>query len=125
MMLVPSIAIAIFTNIFKKEDYQVDLFDATHYRSADDTSPQKRVKFLQARAFCEEQDLGAKIKTDLIGDFIKKVDSFKPDFIAVSVVEDFFLQAIKLLGAISERDIPTLVGGDIRNRRAGCGYLLS
>ena len=92
MMLVPSIAIAIFTNILKKEGYQVDLFDATYYKGADDSSPQRRVKFLQARPFSEERDLGVVTKTDLSRDFIKKVDSFTPDFIAVSIVEDSFLR---------------------------------
>ena len=111
MMLVPSIAISIFANIFKKQGYQVDLFDATHYQSADESSPQKRVKFLQARQFSEEDDLGVKTKKDLIGDFVKKVDIFKPDFIAFSVVEDSFLQCIELLRAISDRNIPALVGG--------------
>jgi len=31
LMLVPSIAIAIFTRIFKDKGYQVELFETTHY----------------------------------------------------------------------------------------------
>lgn len=111
MMLVPPLSISIFTHILKKQGYQVDLFDATHYRDNKISSPQRRVKFLQARPFSEEKDLGVKIKTDLIRDFIKKVDLFRPDFITVSVVEDSFLQAIELLRVISDQNIPTLVGG--------------
>lgn len=111
MMLVPPLSISIFTHILKKQGYQVDLFDATHYRDNKISSPQRRVKFLQARSFSEEKDLGVKIKTDLIGDFIRKVDLFRPAFIAVSVVEDSFLQAIELLRTISDQNIPTLVGG--------------
>ena len=49
MMLVPSLAIGIFTNILKNQQYKVDLFDTTHYVSDENSSPQNRVKFLQAR----------------------------------------------------------------------------
>ena len=85
MMLVPSLAIGIFTRILKKKNYQVDLFDTTHYVSKENSSPQNRVKFLQARDFSEENDLGVRIKTDLIGDYIKKVEKFKPDLIISSL----------------------------------------
>ena len=44
MMLVPSLAIGIFTNLLKKEGYIVDLFDTTHYVSEENSSPQNRVK---------------------------------------------------------------------------------
>ena len=71
MMLVPSLAIGIFTRILKKEKYRVSLFDTTHYLSEENSSPQNRVKFLQARNFNEENDLGVRIKTDLINDYVK------------------------------------------------------
>ena len=69
MMLVPSLAIGIFTNILKNQQYKVDLFDTTHYVSDENSSPQNRVKFLQAREYDESNDLGIRIKTDLLGDF--------------------------------------------------------
>ena len=111
MMLVPSLAIGIFTRILKKEKYQVDLFDTTHYVSEENSSPQNRVKFLQARDFNEENDLGVRIKTDLTGDYINKVESFKPDFIIYSVVEDCYRQTLVLMEAIKNFDIPHIVGG--------------
>lgn len=111
MMLVPSIAIALFTRIFKKEGYQVDLFDTTHYISEENSSPQNRVKYLQAREFSEEKDLGVKIKTDLLGDFRKKVLEYKPDLMVVSVVEDAFLQSVKMLNTVLDLSIPHIVGG--------------
>ena len=75
-MLVPSIVIALFTKILKDKGYIVDLFDTTHYVSEENSSPQNRVKYLQARKFSDTDDLGIKIKTDLIGDFRENVKKF-------------------------------------------------
>lgn len=110
MMLVPPTAIALFTGILRRAGYTVDLFDSTHYITEETSSPQKRVKYLQARPF-SEKDLGVKPKTDLIGDFVAKVDSFRPDLLVVSVVEDTFRQALTLLDSISAQEIPTIMGG--------------
>ncbi|MBI4707950.1 MAG: radical SAM protein [Candidatus Omnitrophica bacterium] len=111
MMLVPSIAIGLFTKILKREGYALDLFDTTHYVSDENSSPQNRVKYLQARNFKEKEDLGVKIKTDLLGDFRKKVLEFQPDLLLMSVVEDAFLQAVKMLEVIQDLQIPHLMGG--------------
>ena len=111
LMLVPSIVIALFTKILKNQGYVVDLFDTTHYISKENSSPQNRVKYLQARNFSDTDDLGIKIKTDLLGDFKKKVTSFQPDIIIISVVEDSFRQAIKMLEFVDVFDIPHLIGG--------------
>ena len=111
MMLVPSLAIGIFTNILKKEGYSVDLFDTTHYVSEENSSPQNRVKYLQAREFSDTNDLGVRIKTDLLGEFRQKVLEYQPDFLIYSVVEDCFTQTLSLMEQIKDLDIPHLVGG--------------
>ncbi len=111
MMLVPSLAIGIFTRILKKKKYQVSLFDTTHYVSEENSSPQNRVKFLQARDFSEENDLGVRIKTDLIEDYISKIKSFNPHLLIYSVVEDCYRQTLALMEAIKDLNIPHLIGG--------------
>ncbi|MAS81224.1 MAG: hypothetical protein CMF45_00890 [Legionellales bacterium] len=111
MMLVPSLAIGIFTNILKSKEYQVDLFDTTHYVSDENSSPQNRVKFLQAREYDESNDLGIRIKTDLLGDFRKKVTEFQPDLLMYSVVEDCYNQCLALMTEIKDLEIPHIVGG--------------
>ncbi len=111
MMLVPSLAIAIFTSILKKQGYIVDLFDTTHYVVPENSSPQNRVKFLQAREFDEANDLGVRFLTDLTGDYEKKVDSFDPHLIVYSVVEDCYRQTLSLMDTIKDKEIPHLVGG--------------
>ena len=111
MMLVPSLAIGIFTNLLKKEGYIVDLFDTTHYVSEENSSPQNRVKYLQAREFSDTNDLGVRIKTNLLEDFRQKIMDYQPDLLIYSVVEDCFNQTLSLMEQISDLDIPHLVGG--------------
>ena len=66
---------------------------------------------MNVRTFNITDDLGITIKTDLIGDFRRKVEEFNPDFMIYSVVEDAFLQTLDLLRSISDLNIPHLVGG--------------
>lgn len=113
LMLVPPLAIGIFTKILQDQGYQVDLFETTAYLS-DDTniSPENRVKFLQARSFDYEEDLGVEIKTsNMYEDFRKKVDEYLPHLLIFSVVEDAFFQAINLLQSIEDLNIPHILGG--------------
>ena len=99
LMLVPPLAVAIFTRIIKDNGYTVDLFDTTEYVDLDeDTSPQNRVKYLQARDFDEKEDLGVCVKTNLLEDYSNKILSYSPNVIIyVSVVEDVFKKCIKMI----------------------------
>jgi len=110
-MLVPPLAIGVFTKLLRDEGYVVDLFDTTSYISEDSTSPQNRVKFLQAREFDESEDMGVAIKLDMMGDFRKKVEEFKPDLVAYSVVEDAFLKTLRLMRQIEDIEVPHILGG--------------
>ena len=112
MMLVPSMAIAVFTGILRRAGYEVDLFDTTHYVAPTPISSEEvRAGWLQLRTFDPEKDLGVHLGTDIIGDFQRKVDDFKPDLIVMSTVEDTFLQGISMLDSISDANIPSIVGG--------------
>ena len=112
MMLVPSLAMAIFTRLMKEQNYRVELFETTHYLDDGGSSPQNRVKFAQARGFDYENDLGNEVRTeDMFTDFRQRVLEFKPDILLVSVVEDVFLQAVGLLEAVEDLKIPHLMGG--------------
>ena len=111
LMLVPSIAVGLFTRILKANGYVVELFETTHYLSDEVLSSEKRQEMLNWRDFDVSEDLGIEIKKDMMGDFRKKVLSFKPDFLVFSAVEDAFLQAVKLLGHIRELEIPHIIGG--------------
>ena len=111
LMLVPPLSIGLFTHILKNQGYVVELFDTTSYVSDEATSPQNRVKYLQARQFDESNDLGIAIKWDMLGDFRRKVEEFKPDVLLLSVVEDVFRKALALLREVEDLNIPHLMGG--------------
>lgn len=112
LMLVPPLAVGLFTTILKDIGYEVDLFDTTHYSDVDSSSPSNRVKYLQAREFSENNDLGVSINADMIGDFSKKIEDFEPDLlIFTAVVEDSFLKAISLLECSEKYNIPHICGG--------------
>ena len=110
MMLVPSLAIALFTGLLKDAGYEVDLFDTTHYMSEEKSNPDIREEYLQHRPF-DIAEIGVQLKTDIVGDFVKKVNDYEPDLMIVSVVEDTFLQACELLESVKEAEIPHLIGG--------------
>ena len=111
LMLIPSIAVALFTRILKAQGYQVKLFETTHYVSEENSSSENRAKYLNVREFKITEDLGVEIKSDMLGDFRREVEDFNPDFMIYSVVEDAFLQAVTLLKTIEDLAVPHLVGG--------------
>lgn len=112
LMLVPPLSMAIFTDLLKKKGYTVDLFDTTSYIPEEvNSSPQNRTTYLQARDFSDEDDLGVSIKTDLYGDYKKKVLEFKPDLIIYSIVEDAFIKALKMMDVIEDYDCVKISGG--------------
>lgn len=118
LMLVPSIAIALFTRLLKNQGYRVDLFETTHY-DTDETNysetrinySENRTRILNARKFNIKEDLGINVKSGMLRDFRRKVEEFAPDFMIFSVVEDTFLQTLSMLERIKDLHIPHLVGG--------------
>ena len=141
MLLAPPLSFAVFMSLLRKKGYQVDIFDVTPYvgegataqaenvsvgdemntlRSelgSDDVTFQVKsteehmVEMMQSRPFSYEDDLGVERKTGLYEDFVNKVETFTPDLILTSIVEDTFFQAVKLMSLISDRQIPALHGG--------------
>ncbi len=111
LMLIPSIAIGLFTRILREQKYNVDLFETTYYYSDQISTSQNRIDLLQARSFNITEEIGIEMKTDLLGDFRRKIEEFKPDFMIFSVVEDAFMQCVQMLREIDDLNIPHLVGG--------------
>jgi len=108
--LLPS-NISILSACLKKAGVTVDLFDTTFYKTDEESVDDKRVEYLQLRPFDYTQ-YGIRYKdTDVFEDFALKVNQFRPDLIAVTVVEDTFPLAIRLLERISDLDIPVIAGG--------------
>lgn len=110
MLVLPS-AIGLFTAILKEAGFELDLFDATLYAADTVVSPTKRVEYGQARDFSYKKNLNIDLKTDPIGSFRAKVETFKPNLLIFSVVEDAFKQALDLLDAVKDKNIPHIIGG--------------
>ncbi len=117
--LMPQV-IGIFTSLFKREGYTLDLFDCTFYQDFDSinmakNAQEERVKNRNAPAYSNEEwhKKGAKPKWGIKEDFIKKVQDFKPDLIVVSVLESTYFLAIELLNSVPQKDrnYKTLFGG--------------
>jgi len=111
LMLVPSLAVALFNAIFRRLGYQVRLFETTYYSSDEATSTTERVERLQARRFDALKELQVVVKGDMLGDFRRMVLDFRPDLLVVSTVEDTFLQAVRMLNVVQDLNIPHVVGG--------------
>jgi len=118
MMLTPSYTVGLFTSLLKEQGYIVDLFDCTPYMSTleylGEPLAVTRANKLpgNSRQF-DAQALFGDPKTDLIGDFARKLDDFKPHAVVFStVVEDTWPQAQEMLDVLAKNpEIKSIVGG--------------
>ena len=117
--LMPQV-IGIFTALFKREGYTIDLFDCTFYQDIDvinlgKNANEERVKNRNAHAYSNQEwhEKGTKTKWGIKEDFVKKVQEFKPDLILVSVLESTYFLAMDLLNSVPQKDrnYKTLFGG--------------
>ena len=97
-------AIGIFTALFKREGYILDLFDCTYYQDIDainlgknTTDEKKKNKQVRSHDNSEWQKKGVKPKIGIKEDFVKKVQEFKPDLIFCSVLESTYFLSLHLL----------------------------
>jgi anaerobic magnesium-protoporphyrin IX monomethyl ester cyclase len=113
MNMLPS-AIGLFTSLLKTEGHIVDLFDSTNWVIPGEEnfdSDKVKEKNLNVRPF-DDSILRSQIRTtDVFADFEAKVKSFGPQLIAVSVSEDIFPIGIEMLKRLTNRKIPTVLGG--------------
>ena len=129
-MLTPSYAIGLWTAILKEQQYDVDLFDCTPYMptyefvgkskpdsdigaSLDESASATRANKLMASRKFDPIKLFGKPKTDILGDFREKIESFRPNVVIVStLVEDTWPQVKDLMKIVSEySEIKSIVGG--------------
>ncbi|MFH1589680.1 MAG: radical SAM protein [archaeon] len=117
MMLTPSYAVGLFTSILREQGYNVDLFDCTPYMASYEASgvpnPVTSSKKLMAGLPFNPEALFGAPKTDLLGDFARTLDSFRPHSVVFStVVEDTWPQTRDLLKILSHYpEIKSIVGG--------------
>lgn len=117
MMLTPSYAVGLFTTILKSLGYEVDIFDCTQYNSnleflGEPLTVTRAHKLLNSRKF-DANALYGEAKTDVAGDFSRKIEEFRPGAIIFStLVEDTWPQAKVLLEVASHHPhIKHIIGG--------------
>ncbi len=113
-------SVGIFTALLKQEGYPLDLFDCTYYEDIDSltlgkNTNEEKVENRNVHKYdnTEWHERGVKPKNGIVEAFKKKVTTFKPDLILVSVLESTYYLAIDLLKAIPEKDrtYKTFFGG--------------
>ena len=117
MMLTPSYAVGLFTSILKAQGYEIELFDCTPYLASyefmGEPLPVTRAnKLLNSRKF-DALSLWGEPKKNLIHDFTKCLEAFKPHAVIFStLVEDTWPQAKDMLKVLAEYpEIQHLIGG--------------
>ena len=108
--LLPS-NISILSACLRERGYGVSLFDTTLYPVEEQSIDQRRVEYLQVRPFDLERYGIRYRETDVFSDFVEKVRSFRPDLIAVTMVEDTFPLALRLIRSLGKREVPVIAGG--------------
>ncbi|MBF8270819.1 MAG: uncharacterized protein HW386_2528 [Gammaproteobacteria bacterium] len=103
--------IGILSASLKNTGCDVRLFDTTFFRTAERTGDEARTAALQVKKtnfkeFGIEPDEG-----DVVEEFVKVVESYKPDLIGLSCIEVTWPLGLELLKAVRHTGIPTIVGG--------------
>ncbi len=103
--------IGILAAALRNAGAEVQLFDTTFYRTAERTGDEARAEALQVRR-TDFRDLGIEPNPgDVVEDFARTVATFRPHLIGLSCIEVTWPLGRRLLGAVRESGIPTIVGG--------------
>ncbi|MEE2698267.1 MAG: radical SAM protein [Pseudomonadota bacterium] len=104
-------AIGYLSAILKKEGFNVDLFDSTFYQSefVSDSNKEKMINSNVQPYDWKERGIQPK-ETNMVDDFLRKVEDYQPDLLAFSVVENTWRLAEALISSV-DADIKTIVGG--------------
>ena len=104
-------SVGIFTALLKAEGYPLDLFDCTYYEDIDSltlgkNTNEEKVENRNVHKYDNKEwhEKGVKPKNGIVEDFRKKISTFQPDLILVSVLESTYYLAIDLLKSIPEKD---------------------
>lgn len=104
-------SIGLFTALLKEQGYETGLFDSTFY--LDDANSNYDHYQTGVRPF-DWAERGVDFKHgSMLRDFVKKVEDFSPDLIAVSVVENTYPVGRSMIQALpsKHKNIPVLWGG--------------
>ena len=110
-------AVGLLSACLKREGHDISLFDTTHYNSVridgeeDQTdSDDSKSDRLMARPYNMPNEVKLRY-TNVYDDFRIKVESFKPDLLALSTTEDMFHLGLQLINTVEDLKILTIAGG--------------
>ena len=100
-------SIGLFTALLKREGFQVALFDSTFYLNDINANYTHYQTYVKAFNWAEK---GVEFKQqDMLDDFVRKVEEFGPDLIALSVVENTYPVGRAMIRALPDQ-CPTIAG---------------
>lgn len=103
--------LSVISSYLKQHDIQVELFDTTFYKTREITGDDARVMSLQVKPTDFAKFGIAFNKTNMIDDFLLKVQKSKPNLIGLSAVSLTYPHGLKLLKSLGDNRPPTIVGG--------------
>ena len=101
--------LAILSACLKNAGFDTKLFDCSLYKS-NDSEDDKRANLGQVKR-SKIDDYIQPINTNIYDDFIKIVDEYNPDIIAVTMIDSTIRLALTFLEKIINRNIPIIAGG--------------
>lgn len=114
LMMAPAISMGIFNAICKQHDCDVKLFETTQYS---DAYSNRHIRMTEIGANRPNKDdevkdmFHIKPTSDIVPDFVARVEMFKPDLILMSVQEDVWVMAQTLLDSIKHLNVEHILGG--------------
>jgi len=102
------LSISILSACLKENNFEVELFDTTFYKTESINFEKKKEQLLQVKPF----DLNIPFKqTDIYEDLKNVVNNYKPDLICISLVQDTIDLGLSLLESIKDYECPVIAGG--------------
>ena len=106
------IGITLIMTVCKNAGHEVELFDTTFIASEDNVDTLVREKAKLTKPIPMDAMFNKHTQGEIIDLWLKKIEDFKPDLIAASILEDAYKFADAILGAAKNKfDIPIVAGG--------------
>ncbi len=103
-------SIGLLTALFRREGFAVDLFDTTFYVDEINKNYESHEQHILEYEWKEK---GQIFKTNIVDNFQKRIEEFDPNLIAISVVENTYSIARRIIRSLSKKmkKIPIVWGG--------------
>lgn len=108
-LLLPA-GVSILATVLKQENFDVKLFDTTLYAQEDDLFDDIRISMLQLKSANTDEYSPSKTSDPHV-DFEALLDSFEPDLLAASILQDTFPIALEYMKIAHDRGIKVIAGG--------------